>query len=90
MAVNFITERKKQKYLILVFIAMVVATGIVIWWGFFKEEEKLSKKEVIPPRKINIDKEFLRGEFLKESKSYERIPPLEEEKKGRENPFLPF
>lgn len=99
MAVTFLQKRKIQRYLIPIFIILILITIIVIWRGFFvKEEPILPEKVLIPPKKIEIDFGVLKSPVLEELQPFEEIKPFEEvvvegeviEKLGRENPFLPY
>ena len=89
MTVKFIKQRKKQKYLILIFVAVISITGIVLWFGFLKEKKKSASVAAITPREIKIDFEFLNDPFLKELKPFIKVFPFEG-LIGRENPFLPY
>lgn len=91
MAVKFIKERKKQRYLIMAFAVILVIVGIVLWLGYFKKEKPVPPPDSAAPhyREVRINFEILENPFLKESQSFEKIPPFEDEK-GRKNPFLPY
>ena len=89
MAVKFIKQRKKQKYLILIFIAVLLITSFVLWFGFFKKEEISTLTAAIAPREIKIDFEVLNNPLLKEFKPFIKVFPFEG-LVGRENPFLPY
>jgi len=89
MAVNFIEQKKRQKYLILVFLIIIVITGVVLWFGYFKKEKPVSLSPKTPFREIRIDFDILESPFLKEMQPFERIPFFEGEE-GRENPFLSY
>lgn len=91
MAVVFIQQRKIQRNLILIFIGVILVTAFVLWLGFFKEEKITPPKEPFEVRKeIKIDFGVLKNPLLKALQSFSEIEPLEEEKLGRENPFLPY
>lgn len=90
MAVKFIKERKKQKYLIIGFGIMLVVISIVLWSGYFKKEKPIVLPvSAIPPREIKINFEVLENPFLKELQPFVEISPFVGEK-GRENPFTPY
>ncbi len=88
MAVKFIEQRKKQKYLILIFVAVLVITGLVLYFGFLKEEKTPVSTVASLPREIEIDFKTLNNPFLKELKPFTKIL-LFEGVVGKENPFLP-
>ena len=91
MAIVFLQQRKIQKSLILIFIAVIIITTVVIWQGFFKEEITTPLPEVIllPYREIKIDYKVFENPMLKNLEPFNKIQPLKE-KSGRENPFLPY
>jgi len=91
MPINFIQQRKKQKYLTIVVIVVLIITAVILWFGYFKKSEPVSGE--IPlinvVREIEIDFDVLKSEFLQESQVFEKIPSFEGEI-GRDNPFLPY
>jgi len=90
MAITFIKKRKKQKYLVLIVLGVVVVSLIILWRGYFKKEAPLPTPAVSGPhREIKVDFGILENPFLKEIQPFEKIPPFEGET-GRENPFLPY
>ena len=91
MAIQFIQKKKKQKYLILIFGAVLLITAVVLWYGFFRGEKiKLVPLVVtVAPREIRINFEFLESSVLKELQPFEEIPFFDKET-GRKNPFLPY
>lgn len=92
MAITFVEQRKKQKYLIWIFVLFSLATLIVVWFGFFRKKPLLyltPQITVISPRQVQINFELLESDALKSLEQFEGIPPLEGQK-GRQNPFLPF
>lgn len=92
MSVSFIEQKKKQKYLIFIFLGVIAVTLIVIWLGFFKEKTFdffSSSTAVVPLREVKIDFEVLESPTLKDLKPFSKIPAFEGEA-GRDNPFLPY
>lgn len=91
MAITFTQERKKQTYLILVFVLIIFSILLVVWWGFLKE--KVVPPSIILPVLISptkeIDWQTLKNPKLEELQPFEEIRPLEEGI-GRENPFIPY
>ncbi len=90
MAIAFIKERKKQKYFMLIAVAMLGVALVVLYLGYFKKEKP------IPPsvsatayREIKINFEVLENPFLKGLQLFEKVPVFGGQK-GRENPFLPY
>lgn len=90
MPINFIQEGKKQKYLALIVMAVVIITAVILWFGYFREE----RPAVFPVparlfREIKMDFNVLESPFLQESQVFKKIPSFEGEM-GRKNPFLPY
>ena len=91
MAILFLEKTKKQKYLIIVFLVVILITALVIWRGFFIKEKPSEKVISKPKREIQIDFETLKNPILEEFLQIEKIIPLGPEIEiGRENPFLPY
>jgi hypothetical protein len=92
MAITFIEKRKRSRYLVFVFLAILVAIIIILLWpnisGYLFEIES----EILPPlekteRKIEIDFEVFGHPLLEKLKLFPEIEPFAEEV-GRENPFI--
>jgi len=91
MAILFLEKTKKQKYLIIVFLVVILITALVIWRGFFIKEKPSEKVISKPKREIQIDFETLKNPILENFEPVEKIIPLGPEIEiGRENPFLPY
>lgn len=100
MAITFLQQKRTQKTLTFILVLVVLVTAIVIWWGFFKKEKGLLPEEaiILPQKEVKIDFEILKNKALEELQPFSRIEPFqetlltegEEEKLGRENPFIPY
>lgn len=91
MAIVFLEKTKKQRYLIIAFLAVILITSFVIWRGFFIKEKPPEKEIPKPAKKIEIDFETLKNPILEEFQPMEKIPPIGPEIEiGRENPFIPY
>jgi hypothetical protein len=90
MAIIFLQERKRQQYLILVFIIVVLMTIGFFWFGVF-QKPSIEGGIIIPsaPKKIKIDLKVFENPVLKILEPFEEIPPFPEEF-GRENPFISY
>ena len=90
MPIDFIRERKKQKYLTIIVIVTVIITAVILWFGYFREEKLIAPPvSATPFREIKIDFNVLDSPFLQESQVFGRIPSFEGGI-GRKNPFLPY
>ncbi|MBM3250952.1 MAG: hypothetical protein FJZ07_01840 [Candidatus Nealsonbacteria bacterium] len=90
MAITFIKEKKKQKYFILVFGAILLIILAILYIGFFREEKTVAPIEPLFIKKtITINFDILKSPALTELQPFEEIPLFEGEK-GKENPFIPY
>jgi len=91
MPIDFIQERKKQKYLTIIVTIAFIIIAVILWFGYFRKPESVS--ETILPfsvvKQIEIDFNVLEDPFLQESQIFEKVPSFEGEI-GRDNPFLPY
>ena len=91
MAILFLEKTKKQKYLLIVFLIVILITALVIWRGFFIKEKPSEKVISKPKREIQIDFETLKNPILENFEPVEKIIPLGPEIEiGRENPFISY
>lgn len=90
MSADFIKERKKQKYLIVISGLVVLAAVFVLWFGYFREPEvSFEIVPIVTVKEITVDFSIFEHPFLQEFSLFEDVPPFQEER-GRENPFLPY
>ncbi|PIP23797.1 MAG: hypothetical protein COX90_02000 [Candidatus Nealsonbacteria bacterium CG_4_10_14_0_2_um_filter_38_17] len=97
MQQDFLQQRKKQRYLVLVFAGAIFVILLLIWSNFFNkpssEPTLPSPGVVIVPKEIKINTDILKDPRLGELQPYEEIAPFTEtdtEKIGRKNPFVSF
>jgi len=93
MAITFVEEQKKQKYLFLLLIGLILLTFFILQREFLfkpKTLQPLMPTEVLQPKQIEINFEILRSPQLEMLEPFQSIIPSEEEEIGRENPFLPY
>lgn len=88
MPITLFQTRKRQRYLILVLIAIIPVIFLVLWYGFFIKE-KAFLPESLELKRIEIGWEVLKDPRLEALQSFEEIVPFGEEV-GRENPFVPY
>lgn len=91
MAITFLQEKKRQQYLFIAFVIIVLTTGAIILPRIFFPEEVASPVVSIPPqpRKIEINFDIFSHPIF-EQLDAPRPTPLIPEQFGRPNPFLPF
>lgn len=95
MVISFTQKRKSQKYLILVFAALILVIAFIFLSDLFKKEESIpifSESVSINVPKIEINFNVLENPILKKlSEPFPDLPPvLPTGEVGRENPFLPY
>jgi len=98
MAIVFLQQKKFQKSLIFIVVAILVITLVVIWRGFFYKETPPKGEKIIltPEKKIEINFEVLDNPLLDKLQPFPKIQPFQEisptegGKVGRENPFIPY
>ena len=92
MAITFIKERKKQKYLVWIFAVVIVGILAVFLFGSLWNKnifQVFKPPAPQPPPDITVNFDFLKSEALKALKPFEAIVPLTESA-GRQNPFSPY
>ena len=93
MAITYIEQKKSQKNLIFILIAVLLITGLIIWFAFFRKAKLLSTEQYTAPvkKEIQINFDVFKSDFFKNLQPFSTIQPLEEGIPiGRDNPFLPF
>lgn len=91
MAITFIQEKKKQRFLFLILALVIFAIFFVLRFGFFAKEPSslVLPSQVYLMPKVQIDWEVLNDSRLGELQTFEKISPFEGEI-GRKNPFIPY
>lgn len=89
MAIKFVKEKRKQKYLILIFIIVLLAIGAVWYFGYFREEKSITQTVETAPKEVRINLNLLGGQEIKSFQFFREIIPFKG-KTGRENPFLSY
>jgi len=89
MAITFQEKAKTQRYLVFVFVIVILAIVLVNF--VFLRGKKISPTQplVYQPPEIRINFEVFNAPFVKELLPFEEIKPFEG-KVGREDPFSPY
>lgn len=95
MVISFTQKRKSQKYLLLIFVVLILAIAFIFLSGRFREEETTPVFSESIPRnipRIEIDFSVLENPILKKlSETFPDLPSvLPAGEVGRENPFLSY
>ncbi len=89
MAITF--QQKRQKYLLQIFLGLLLVIFLIIYFGFFKKEKKPPLGFFYKPPSIKINFDILESEKFKNLVPIPKIKALDREKiKGREFPFSPY
>lgn len=90
MVIEVLEEKKRQKFLAVVFIIVLCLIFLVLFLGIFKKRRIFVPQVAILPeqKKIEINFDVLKDPALKELTPFEEVSLPKE--KGRENPFLPY
>ena len=90
MTISFIEEKKKQKYLIWIALAVILITLSVLWFGFFKSENIVDfDNNLVLIKEIDIDFNLLNSDTFAKFKVFNKTKVFEGSV-GRSNPFLPY
>lgn len=92
MAITFLEEKKREKYLLIALAGVIILIGFVLWYGFFyipAVPPQITKPTEPTAKRIKIDWDVLKNPGLDELQILEEIPSFKEPI-GRENPFLPY
>ena len=89
MSIHFLSEDRKQKYLVLLMGALVVVALIVAWFRFFRESSlPFFETQPAPPQPITIDFAIFEDPAFLELGT-PRPPILTPDTVGKINPFAP-
>ena len=100
MAIIFLQQKKIQKVLIFVLVALLIITLVIVWQGLFQKEAPSAGEGIIllTGKKVEIDFGVFDNPLLGKLQPFFQIEPLkgrvpgaeESGEIGRENPFLPY
>lgn len=96
MAIVFLQKEKKQRNLIIVFVAVILIAIVVLWFGVFSEEKpEVEEISLFPEREIKMDFGILESPEIESFRPFSEIGTFKEDAAkeqiiGRENPFLPY
>lgn len=95
MPLNFIDQRKRQRLLIIISVAVLLITGVIIWYGYFRQpainpyESESNGAQIVEANNLQnfaIDFSVFENDILKKLEPFLQ-PPAYEGKLGRDNPF---
>ena len=92
MVVEFRQQKKKQKTLLIVGVAVILITAGVLYFGFFREQKlsfvvEVGQEEFI--QEVTIDTTVFDNPFFTKDKPFIDVSAFDGDV-GRENPFIPF
>jgi hypothetical protein len=94
MAISFVREQKKHRYLLAIFAVVILITGVIVYQNFFRGKNNVvpvASKEPISS-KVEINFRALENPILTQLQPFDEITltPEVENLAGRKNPFLPY
>ena len=90
MAIDFIAQKKKQKYLLALLVLILLVVGGVVWYGFSHTiAEKLFEFAAPPIERIEIDLGIFEHPIFSELRDLRPAIPFPQVV-GREEPFTPI
>lgn len=97
MAEDFVSQKKKQRNLIIILLLVFAVTIGVLFQGFFTGGDEVLPEEesYVKKPEIKLDFDILEDPIFDNLNSFPEIEPFQEnattgEVIGRENPFLPY
>jgi len=88
MAITFIQQKKRQKYLLIVLVVLIAISLLVVWQLFLVKPKPAAPQQVLKKPEVKIDFDTLKNPIFNNLIPFEPIPPFGE-KIGRDNPFVP-
>ena len=90
MPIVFISPKKRQKQLISFLVGISTIFMVLIVWKVFltKPQVTIDFEKIYQFPEVKIDFEYLHSEILEKLQPFEKLILPEEEKIGRENPFI--
>lgn len=95
MAITITQGKKKQRYLIMILVLIVLGIFLIIRLGFSGKQNQTAPEigvapaKIYAPPKVDIDWQLLENLHSEALKPFEDILPFEGEF-GRQNPFVPY
>ncbi|TSC75966.1 MAG: hypothetical protein G01um101430_136 [Parcubacteria group bacterium Gr01-1014_30] len=89
---TFIEEKKKQRRLVYILIALTTITAFVLWYGFIRRPLSQPLEIAVFPALLGvaqIDFSVLENPILQQLRPFEEVTPFDGVL-GRENPFIPY
>lgn len=89
MAITFIQQKKKQKYLLIILAVLIAISLLVIWQMFLAKPEPAPVSKALEKPEVKINFDAFKNPIFNKLTPFEPITPFDEEA-GRDNPFSPY
>ena len=89
MAITFIQQKKRQKYLIIALAVLIAISFLVVWRMFLVKPESISEPKILKKPEVKINFDTLKNPIFDKLTPFEPIPSFSEEI-GRDNPFSSY
>lgn len=89
MAITFIQQKKRQKYLLIILGVLIAISSLVVWQMFFAKQESTPVNKVLKKPEVKINFDALKNPIFDKLTPFKPITPFSEET-GRDNPFSPY
>jgi len=94
MAITITQTKKRQRYMLIILAAVVLATIALVWFGFLGKRQEpvsqpLSPEGIYAIPKVDIDWQMLEEIKEETSSPFKSISAFEDDF-GRKNPFIPY
>lgn len=89
MAITFLQQKKRQKYLLIILGVLIAISLLVVWQMFFIKSALTPVEQVVKTPEVKMDFKTLENPIFAELTPFEKIPSFGDDT-GRDNPFSPY
>ena len=89
MAITFLQQKKRQKYLLIILGVLIAISLLVVWQMFFIKSASTPVEQVVKTPEVKMDFKTLENPIFAELTPFEKIPSFGGDT-GRDNPFSPY
>jgi len=89
MAITFLQQKKRQKYLLIILGVLIAISLLVVWQMFFIKSALTPVEQVVKTPEVKMDFKTLENPIFAELTPFEKILSFGDDT-GRDNPFSPY